>query len=414
MAKRSKPRRARPFGKWPSGNGTTIPHLCWHPAPGYRADGNCRACMVEVEGERVLAASCQRKPAPGMKVQSASERAKKSRDMVFELLLADQPEREESHDPASKFWNWVDAMGIEPTSRLPKAERAKPDTSHVAISVNLDACINCGLCVRACREVQMNDVIGMAYRGHGFESHFRLRQRHGKLHLRRLRRVRASLPDGRLDGILPCIDKIHAKARRIRNQERRHALPLLRGRLPNQSARSRQYKIISIDGRDGPANNNRLCVKGRFGFDYIHHPDRLTKPLIRREGVAKDANMNLRSTDWKASVPRSDVGRSACEGGLWPQNCPHTRWRQSARRLRFRQMRERRSVSFPETHPPGFRHQQRRPLHASVSRVVGRRTDGRLELSGGDGAVHGRQRQRLHHRHRRAPGRKPSQSPRPI
>ena len=53
-------------------HGTKIPHLCWHPAPGYRADGNCRACMVEVEGERVLAASCQRKAAAGMKVKTAS------------------------------------------------------------------------------------------------------------------------------------------------------------------------------------------------------------------------------------------------------------------------------------------------------------------------------------------------------
>ena len=53
-------------------------------------------------------------------------------------------------------------------------------------------------------------------------------------------------------------------------------------------------KILYVDGRDGPANKNRLCVKGRFGFDYIHHPDRLTKPLIRRDGVAKDANMQIR------------------------------------------------------------------------------------------------------------------------
>ena len=70
-------------------------------------------------------------------------------------------------------------------------------------------------------------------------------------------------------------------------------------------------KIVAVDGRDGPANNNRLCVKGRFGFDYIHHPDRLTKPLIRREGVAKDANMSLKSKDWSTRVPRSHLGRSA-------------------------------------------------------------------------------------------------------
>ena len=147
-------------------NGTKIPHLCWHPAPGYRADGNCRVCMVEVEGERVLAASCQRKAAAGMKVKTASERARKSREMVFELLLADQPERDTSHDQASKFWNWVEAMGVTTTRRFPKDERPLADSTHSAIAVNLDACINCGLCVRACREVQANDVIGMAYRGH--------------------------------------------------------------------------------------------------------------------------------------------------------------------------------------------------------------------------------------------------------
>src|SRR6202045_3636138 len=66
--------------------GTEIPHLCYSPEPGYRADGNCRACMVEIEGERVLAASCIRKPANGMKVTTASERAKTARKMVFELL----------------------------------------------------------------------------------------------------------------------------------------------------------------------------------------------------------------------------------------------------------------------------------------------------------------------------------------
>src|SRR6201990_1534427 len=69
-------------------HGTNISHLCLAPAPGYRADGNCRACMVEVEGERVLAASCQRKVAAGMKVKTASERAKKSREVVFGPLSA--------------------------------------------------------------------------------------------------------------------------------------------------------------------------------------------------------------------------------------------------------------------------------------------------------------------------------------
>src|SRR6187551_2313309 len=98
--------------------GTLIPHLCWLPEPGYRADGNCRACMVEIEGERVLAASCIRKPAAGMKVNVSNDRATTARKMIFDLLVTDQPERATSHDPISKLWSWADKMGIE-TGRFP-------------------------------------------------------------------------------------------------------------------------------------------------------------------------------------------------------------------------------------------------------------------------------------------------------
>ena len=79
--------------------GREIPHLCYSPEPDYRPDGNCRACMVEVEGERVLAASCKRTPSVGMKVKTASARAVAAQKMVMELLVADQPARQTSHDP---------------------------------------------------------------------------------------------------------------------------------------------------------------------------------------------------------------------------------------------------------------------------------------------------------------------------
>src|SRR5262245_6037555 len=93
--------------------GTAIPHLCYSPEPGYRPDGNCRACMVEIEGERVLAASCIRKPAAGMKVKTSSDRAKSARQAVFELLIADQPHRPVAHDPQSKFWSWAERIEVD-------------------------------------------------------------------------------------------------------------------------------------------------------------------------------------------------------------------------------------------------------------------------------------------------------------
>jgi formate dehydrogenase major subunit len=295
-------------------HGTSIPHLCWHPAPGYRADGNCRACMVEVEGERVLAASCQRKATAGMKVKTASERAKKSREMVFELLMADQPEREGSHDPASKFWNWVEAMGVTTTRRFPKDDRPAADVTHAAIAVNLDACINCGLCVRACREVQANDVIGMAFRGHGSKVVFDFDQGMGHSTCVACGECVQVCPTGAL------MEKslLDDAGKRV-NYETKSVDTLCPycGVGCQTKVHVKDNKILYVDGRDGPSNNNRLCVKGRFGFDYIHHPDRLKTPLIRRDGVAKDANMQIRREEigkyfreatWEEALARAASG----------------------------------------------------------------------------------------------------------
>src|SRR5580692_4556523 len=109
--------------------GIELPHLCYSPKPGYRPDGNCRVCMVEIEGERVLAASCIRTPTPGMKVKTDTDRAKTARRMVAELLLADQPAREIAHDPQSHFWETVDGQNLT-ASRFPAHAAPVPDRSH--------------------------------------------------------------------------------------------------------------------------------------------------------------------------------------------------------------------------------------------------------------------------------------------
>src|SRR6202047_3380532 len=134
---------AVPIWRVRNGEGPEIPHLCYSPEPAYRPDGNCRACMVEIEGERVLAASCKRTPGVGMKVKTASARAVAAQKMVMELLVADQPARQTSHDPDSKFWHWAEKTGVT-ESRFPAAERWQADASHPAMRVNLDACIQGG------------------------------------------------------------------------------------------------------------------------------------------------------------------------------------------------------------------------------------------------------------------------------
>jgi len=266
--------------------GTEIPHLCYSPEPDYRADGNCRACMVEIEGERVLAASCKRMPNVGMKVKSASARAVSARKMVMELLVADQPARETSHDPDSKFWNWADKVEVT-ESRFPANDRWQGDSSHPAMSVNLDACIQCGLCVRACREVQVNDVIGMAYRNHDAKIVFDFDDPMGESTCVACGECVQACPTGAL---MPSAYLDANQTRTVYPDKTVASLCPFCGVGCQVEYQVKDEKIVYAEGRDGPANHNRLCVKGRFGFDYIHHPHRITKPLVRLPNAKKDAS----------------------------------------------------------------------------------------------------------------------------
>src|SRR6516164_8717085 len=266
--------------------GREIPHLCYAPAPDYRPDGNCRACMVEIEGERVLAASCTRIPTVGMKVKSASARATAAQKMVMELLVADQPMRKTSHDPDSKLWRWAEKSGVT-ASRFPAAKRWQTDASHPAMRVNLDACIQCGLCVRACREVQVNDVIGMAYRNHKSKIVFDFDDPMGESTCVACGECVQACPTGAL---MPAV-MLDDRQTRITYADRKvDSLCPYCGVGCQVTYQVKDEKVVYAEGRDGPANHNRLCVKGRFGFDYIHHPHRLTRPLVRLPNAKKDAN----------------------------------------------------------------------------------------------------------------------------
>jgi len=261
--------------------GLEIPHLCYSEAATYRADGNCRACMVDVEGERTLAASCIRTPTAGMVVNTETPRALAARKMVLELLLADQPERATSPEPDCRFRTTADQLGVS-SSRLPEHGFDAPsiDTSHPAMAVQLDSCILCGLCVRACREIQGNDVIGIE--GHG-------------AHARIVFDFADPMGDSTCVGCGECVQVCPTGALTP-------AAGVMR-QTPDKSVDSvcpycgvgcqltyqiKDNKILRVEGREGPANLGRLCIKGRFGFDYVSHPHRLTVPLIRREGIAPD------------------------------------------------------------------------------------------------------------------------------
>ena len=293
--------------------GTDIPHLCYAPDPGYRADGNCRACMVEIDGERVLAASCIRRPTAGMKVTTDSTRATTARRMVMELLFADQPARDVAHDPHSLLWQWADAMEVGPSRFAARAAPA-PDSSHPAMAVNLDACIHCNLCVRACREVQVNDVIGMAGRGAHSKIVFDFDDPMGNSTCVACGECVQACPTGALMEASLVDENGVAITGPV--DETASVCPYC-GVGCQITYQVRDNTIVAVQGRDGPANRNRLCVKGRFGFDYVTHPHRLSVPLIRRADAPKDAAMDLdpanplthfREASWEEALDKAAGG----------------------------------------------------------------------------------------------------------
>src|SRR5215471_8872810 len=290
-------------------HGVEIPHLCWLPKPGYRADGNCRACMVEIEGERVLAASCVRKPTAGMKVQTASERAKFSRKMVFELLIGDQPDRAVAHDPNSRLWQWADKLQVS-DSRFPQHATPAPDRSHPAMAVQLDACIQCNLCVRACREVQVNDVIGMAVRGHHEKIIFDFDDPMGSSTCVACGECVQACPTGAL---MPARDV----GLSVADKKVESVCPYC-GVGCQLTYHVKDNTILFVQGRNGPANSSRLCVKGRYGFDYVHHKHRLTTPLVRKPAIKKTKDFVVDPDNWRDVFREAtwDEALALAAGGL--------------------------------------------------------------------------------------------------
>lgn len=290
-------------------HGVSIPRLCY--TDGMRAEGNCRACVVEIEGERTLAPSCCRAVQPGMKVKATSDRARKSQNMVLEMLLAEMPEegfkwndgREFGEHSASQgnadvgqhgeLSYWAAQAGVSVRGALQglRREEPQPDISHPAMAVNLSACIQCTRCVRACREVQVNGVIGYADRGGHARIVFDLDDPMGASTCVACGECVQACPTGAL------MPNTQIGSQKV-DREVDSVCPFC-GVGCQITYNVRDDQIISVSGRNGPANEGRLCVKGRFGFDYVASPERLTRPLIRKAGVAKDPALCDDRANWR-------------------------------------------------------------------------------------------------------------------
>ena len=301
--------------------GIAIPHLCHKE--GLAPDGNCRACVVEVAGERTLAPSCCRSATPGMQVQTNSERAVKSQKMVLEMLLADLPEQghkwldDRAEAPHGELSQWAEHHGVQvrPALAQLRREAVPADVSHPAMAVNLDACIQCNRCQRACRDLQVNDVIGLAFRGAHTQVVFDLADPMGGSSCVGCGECVQACPTGAL------MPKSHMGPQTV-DREVDSVCPFCGvGCLVTYQVKDE--KIVSVKGREGPANEGRLCVKGRFGMDYIHSPDRITQPLIRKAGVAKDLSLIDGHTDWR-EVFREATWEEALDLATRPLNALRT------------------------------------------------------------------------------------------
>ena len=277
--------------------GIEIPHLCHSDKNGYKPDGNCRACVVEIQGEKTLTASCIRQPTQGMKVFTNTRKVEKSQNLILELLLSDQPKNKYQNFQGNHFWNILNKKKINKSRFLKKNKDYVPniDQSHPAMTVSLDACIQCGLCIRACRDVQVNDVLGMSGRGANSYPVFDMKNPMGESSCVGCGECVQACPTGALIET-SLLDKNNDQT--IFPEKKIKSLCPFCGVGCQTLVSVKDNKIVAVDGQNGPANENRLCVKGRFGFDYINSPLRLTTPLIR---------ISKKSKSWDISIDDKDI-----------------------------------------------------------------------------------------------------------
>jgi formate dehydrogenase major subunit len=262
--------------------GIDIPVLCHDER--YDPVGVCRMCVVDV-GAPAFAASCVRACENGMQVKTTSPELERSRTSLIELLLADQPDR--ARDPKqvttgdNELLALADRYGVTKDNGLPAGSGRGTDASSPVISVDHDACILCDRCVRACDDIQGNDVIGRSGKGYGTRIAFDLNDLMADSSCVSCGECVAACPTGALTN-----KPIHDIP--IRPRTELDAVDTVCpycgvGCALTYYVDRDRGAIAFAEGREQPGSHSRLCVKGRYGWDYAASPQRLTVPLIRRE-----------------------------------------------------------------------------------------------------------------------------------
>jgi formate dehydrogenase major subunit len=264
-----------------------VPVLCHDPA--LKPVGACRLCTVEVaasaDGQRRMRASCHTPAETGSWVWPDSEAVKRLRRNILELLAADlpleafQPRADEIANPMQRL---MARYGVA-DSRFPAGDEAPQiDDQHPYLRFDSANCILCGRCVRACDEVQGQFALAVAGRGYGS---------------RIVRGLGEDFPRSECVACGRCVQTCPTNAltdryrsQQISSESRVRTTCTYCGVGCNLEVLVNQGRVVGISApEDAAVNHGHTCVKGRYAFEYVQHPDRLTTPLIRRDGELQPA-----------------------------------------------------------------------------------------------------------------------------
>ena len=262
--------------------GIEIPVLCHDER--YDPVGKCRMCVVDVGG-RVYAASCVRPVEEGMEVKTATPDVERNRATLTQLLMADQPPTGDDPKETTTGDNELLALarryGVQRSNGLPVGEGRGEDISNPVIAINHDACILCDRCVRACDDIQGNDVIGRSGKGYTSRIAFDLDDPMGESTCVTCGECVAACPTGAIVN-KPIRDVPIRPRDKLKDVDT--VCPYCGvGCALTYHVDEERNAIAFAEGREQPGSHRRLCVKGRYGWDYAASPQRLTVPLIRRE-----------------------------------------------------------------------------------------------------------------------------------
>lgn len=266
-------------------NGIHIPTLCYHPRT--KKSGKCRLCVVEVEKLPGLQPACSLAAVDGMVVRTNTERVIETRKMIVELYLASGSHDCDScaADRVCELQAAARSLGIEQSGFPSSGGSHEIDSSNPMIIRDMNKCIQCYRCITGCSELVVNEVLGMAYRGSGMSVVCDLDSPMGRSSCVICGECVQLCPTGALTEKKSHAGHGNHDVRKVRTT---CAYCGIGCQLYLHVSDNAVQKVTGVE--DAVPNFGSLCVKGRFGYDFVNSPDRLRTPLIRKDGVLVEAD----------------------------------------------------------------------------------------------------------------------------